>query len=207
MFSLSLNRPLFLEQVCLSLVIFDLFWQIFLLAIYSLSAFSPLVYNELNKSKLVTSAGSVPLKLPWWHFSWLELCYLCKFPNSIYHQFHSLQIELKDHTHWMCCIFFTSEFKMYYSSNSMPFITSQPSSREDVPASVLEANAIAVTLANEWENEWNQSGLASRLSKEVGVLINLLCEWRPQRNSYWWILVTRSCVGDELRLLPWFCLF
>lgn len=52
----------------------------------------------------------------------------------------------------------------------MPFITSQPSSREDVPASVLEANAIAVTLANEWENEWNQSGLASRLSKEVGVL-------------------------------------
>lgn len=58
------------------------------------------------------------------------------------------------------------EFKMYYSSNSMPFITSQPSSHEDVPASVLEANAIAVTLANEWENEWNQSGLASRLSKE-----------------------------------------
>ena len=89
----------------------------------------------------------------------------------------------------------------------MPFITSQPSSHEDVPASVLEANAIAVTLANEWENEWNQSGLASRLSKEVGVLINLLCGWRPQRNSYWWIFVTRSCVGDELRLLPWFCLF
>ncbi|KAJ7376865.1 Coiled-coil domain-containing protein 22 [Desmophyllum pertusum] len=43
---------------------------------------------------------------------------------------------------------------------------SQPSRRQDVPPSVLEANAIAVTLANEWENEWNQTGLASRLSKE-----------------------------------------
>lgn len=63
---------------------------------------------------------------------------------------------------------------MYYNSSSMLFITSQPSSRHDVPASVLEANAIAITLANEWENEWNQSGLASRLSKEVGVVISLL---------------------------------
>jgi len=70
-----------------------------------------------------------------------------------------------------CCLFFTSELKMYYNSSSMPFITSQPSSRQDVPASVLEANAIAVTIANEWENEWNQSGLASRLSKEVGTCV------------------------------------
>ena len=53
----------------------------------------------------------------------------------------------------------------------MPFITSQPSCHQDVAPSVLEANAIAVTLANEWENEWNQSGLASRLSKEVGGVI------------------------------------
>lgn len=58
------------------------------------------------------------------------------------------------------------ELKAYYS-NSMPLITCQPSCRQDVAPSVLEANAISVTLANEWENEWNQSGLASRLSKEV----------------------------------------
>ena len=90
-------------------------------------------------------------------------------------QFPPLAVRLRNECH-SCCLFFTTELKMYYSSNSMPFITSQPSSREDVPASVLEANAIAVTLANEWENEWNQSGLASRLSKEVGVLINLVCE-------------------------------
>ncbi|PFX20789.1 Coiled-coil domain-containing protein 22-like [Stylophora pistillata] len=57
------------------------------------------------------------------------------------------------------------DLKAYYS-NSMPLITSQPSCRQDVAPSVLEANAISVTLDNEWENEWNQSGLASRLSKE-----------------------------------------
>lgn len=66
------------------------------------------------------------------------------------------------------------ELKAYYS-NSMPLITSQPSCRQDVAPSVLEANAISVTLANEWENEWNQSGLASRLSKEVcGLIVSLL---------------------------------
>ena len=59
---------------------------------------------------------------------------------------------------------------MYYN-NPMSFITSQPSRRQDVPPSVLEANAVAVTLANEWENEWNQTGLASRLSKEVDVVV------------------------------------
>lgn len=66
------------------------------------------------------------------------------------------------------------ELKAYYS-NSMPLITCQPSCRQDVAPSVLEANAISVTLANEWENEWNQSGLASRLSKEVcGLIVSLL---------------------------------
>ncbi|CAH3127234.1 unnamed protein product [Porites lobata] len=57
------------------------------------------------------------------------------------------------------------DVKAYYGT-SLPFITSQPACRQDVAPSVLEENAIAVTLANEWENEWNQSGLASRLSKE-----------------------------------------
>ena len=56
--------------------------------------------------------------------------------------------------------------KAYYST-ALPFITSQPPCREDVAPSVLETNMAAVTAANEWENEWNQSGLGSRLSKEV----------------------------------------
>ncbi|XP_074619647.1 coiled-coil domain-containing protein 22 homolog [Acropora palmata] len=57
------------------------------------------------------------------------------------------------------------DVKAYYN-NSMPFITSQPHCYQDIAPSVLEENSVAVSLANEWENEWNQSGLASRLSKE-----------------------------------------
>lgn len=49
----------------------------------------------------------------------------------------------------------------------MPFVTSQPTCKQDVSPSILEMNAHAVTAANEWEMEWNQSGIASRLSKEV----------------------------------------
>ena len=49
----------------------------------------------------------------------------------------------------------------------MPFITRQPTCSQDVSPSVLEMNAHAVTAASEWEAEWNQLGLASRLSKEV----------------------------------------
>ena len=62
--------------------------------------------------------------------------------------------------------FLLIDVKAYYS-NSMPFITSQPPCHQDIAPSVIEENAIAVALVNEWENEWNQSGLASRLSKEV----------------------------------------
>ena len=64
--------------------------------------------------------------------------------------------------------FQSTEVKSYYST-TMPFITRQPTCRHDVAPSVLETNAMAVTAAAEWENEWNHSGLASRLSKEVCV--------------------------------------
>ncbi|XP_014674307.1 PREDICTED: coiled-coil domain-containing protein 22 homolog [Priapulus caudatus] len=37
---------------------------------------------------------------------------------------------------------------------------------EDVAPSVLEANALQLTIAQEWEAEWNQSGLHSRLTQE-----------------------------------------
>lgn len=63
-------------------------------------------------------------------------------------------------------IILPADVKAYYN-NSMPFITSQPHCYQDIAPSVLEENSVAVSLANEWENEWNQSGLASRLSKEV----------------------------------------
>ena len=74
-----------------------------------------------------------------------------------------------------CFFCVCADVKAYYGT-SLPFITSQPACRQDVAPSVLEENAIAVTLANEWENEWNQSGLASRLSKEVCCdIVSKLC--------------------------------
>lgn len=77
-----------------------------------------------------------------------------------------------------CFLFVRADVKAYYGT-SLPFITSQPACRQDVAPSVLEENAIAVTLANEWENEWNQSGLASRLSKEVcSDIVSQLCSCR-----------------------------
>ena len=74
-----------------------------------------------------------------------------------------------------CFLVVCADVKAYYAT-SLPFITSQPACHQDVAPSVLEENTMAVTLANEWENEWNQSGLASRLSKEVcGDIVSQLC--------------------------------
>ena len=49
----------------------------------------------------------------------------------------------------------------------MPLITSQPSERQNIPDSVLEANSLKVSSDMEWENEWNHTGLASGLTPEV----------------------------------------
>jgi len=43
----------------------------------------------------------------------------------------------------------------------------QPPIREDLMASILEKNTIEFSAQQEWENEWNQAGLASRLSEQV----------------------------------------
>ena len=39
--------------------------------------------------------------------------------------------------------------------------------------SVIETNAISFTAQQEWETEWNQQGLASRLSPEVHAVLYL----------------------------------
>lgn len=49
----------------------------------------------------------------------------------------------------------------------MSFVTSQPMSQCNIPDSILEANCLKITSDLEWENEWNQSGLASGLTPEV----------------------------------------
>ncbi|XP_001639122.2 coiled-coil domain-containing protein 22 homolog [Nematostella vectensis] len=58
----------------------------------------------------------------------------------------------------------SKETKAYYSV--IPYVTSQPPCRRDVAPSVLESNSLSVTAVAEWELEWNQSGLSSRLTKE-----------------------------------------
>ena len=60
-----------------------------------------------------------------------------------------------------------TEVKAYYQS-SLPFITCQTLKHGDTVPSVLEANSREITAQQEWEAEWNQAGLASRLSQQVG---------------------------------------
>lgn len=57
------------------------------------------------------------------------------------------------------------EIRFYYQS-SLPFVTSQTLHHNDTVPSVLENNAVDVTAQQEWEAEWNQAGLASRLSEQ-----------------------------------------
>ncbi|XP_072171444.1 coiled-coil domain-containing protein 22 homolog [Diadema setosum] len=55
---------------------------------------------------------------------------------------------------------------MSYYNNHMPLVKDQPAREEDIVPSLLERNAAAVTAAQEWETEWNTTGLPSRLSQE-----------------------------------------
>ena len=63
---------------------------------------------------------------------------------------------------------FISDVKLYYQHH-LPPVNKQPPCQRDVAMSVLEANTSFTAEVAEWENEWNQAGLASRLSEEVGV--------------------------------------
>ena len=59
----------------------------------------------------------------------------------------------------------------HYYSRHMRYVSAQPRVREDVLASLLERNASEHAAEQEWEAEWNQFGLASRLSEEVRVVL------------------------------------
>ena len=64
-------------------------------------------------------------------------------------------------------VFAFLDVKNYYAHH-MPYVSAQPRVRKDVLASLLEKNANDFTIQQEWEAEWNQYGLSSRLSEEVG---------------------------------------
>ncbi|KAK3099768.1 hypothetical protein FSP39_009318 [Pinctada imbricata] len=57
------------------------------------------------------------------------------------------------------------DLRMYYSK-SLPYITNQTVHHSEVAPSILEQMAIELTAQQEWENEWNSQGLASRLSEK-----------------------------------------
>jgi len=54
----------------------------------------------------------------------------------------------------------------HYYNRHMPYVSAQPLVKEDLLASLLEQNASEYAAQQEWEAEWNQFGLASRLSEE-----------------------------------------
>ena len=72
--------------------------------------------------------------------------------------------ENKDTVIALCiCV---SEQRQYYS-NQLAYVTSQTQCHADTAPSILELSAAEIAEQQEWENEWNHSGLASRLSQKV----------------------------------------
>lgn len=63
-------------------------------------------------------------------------------------------------------IFCAEELRSYYT-NHLPYVTNQTSVHRDTAPSVMETNVLEVASHQEWENEWNQTGLASRLTQQV----------------------------------------
>jgi hypothetical protein len=53
-----------------------------------------------------------------------------------------------------------------YYKLTLPYACHQPIDASDFPAAILEENARCVARQHEWETEWSQQGLASRLTKE-----------------------------------------
>ncbi len=64
-------------------------------------------------------------------------------------------------------IFLSLELKQYYERH-MNFVSKQLYNKKDIAMSVINTNASLTAAAAEWENEWNQAGLGSRLSEQVG---------------------------------------
>ncbi|XP_066499910.1 coiled-coil domain-containing protein 22 [Hoplias malabaricus] len=59
----------------------------------------------------------------------------------------------------------TQDLKEYWREHLLP-VTTQPSQHASVPASLLENHVSELSMAQEWENEWNSQGLLSRLTPE-----------------------------------------
>lgn len=82
-----------------------------------------------------------------------------------------------------------SALKSYYQS-SLPYVTCQTLDHNDIIPSVIEANATDVTAQQEWEAEWNQSGLASRLSQQVTWFTVSVIWYKAKQTGYVWFSFT-----------------
>lgn len=71
-------------------------------------------------------------------------------------------------------LFAALDVKHYYSHH-LSSIGAQPWHKCDLISSLLEKNANEFAAQQEWEQEWNQFGLASRLSKEVCACMHIIC--------------------------------
>lgn len=64
------------------------------------------------------------------------------------------------------------EDKSYY--DSLSYVNTQPDEPRDIYASIVEENCYNVAREHEWDTEWNQSGLTSRMSEAVCRLFSCL---------------------------------
>ncbi|XP_076446485.1 coiled-coil domain-containing protein 22 homolog [Babylonia areolata] len=76
------------------------------------------------------------------------------------------------------------EQRQYYSQH-LPYVTSQTQCHVDTAPSVLEACSLEMAQQTEWENEWNHSGLTSRLSQK---------EYKARKQSK-----IQKLIGDRLK--------
>ena len=51
----------------------------------------------------------------------------------------------------------------------MKYVCNQPVNSRDLYASLVEENSCLVAKEREWEKEWNQSGIMSRLTEQVSL--------------------------------------
>ncbi|KAL8579947.1 hypothetical protein ACOMHN_060248 [Nucella lapillus] len=83
---------------------------------------------------------------------------------SCMRRFHACQLALPRDVASLT-VKLPKEQRQYYSKQ-LSYVTGQTQCHADTTPSVLEASSLEMALQTEWENEWNHSGLTSRLSQK-----------------------------------------
>lgn len=131
--------------------------------------------EQTGKSMLftrsITAELSDRLKLPWTpsfcmnnSTRWITPTYWNIEGSAGKHVFHSTDVQSPIGTGDLT-VTMPKEVKLYYT-HYLPYVVAQPSIKKDIVASLLARNANEFAAQQEWEVEWNQAGLASRLSEK-----------------------------------------